>query len=392
MNIDFYFEPLSFSIESLSLDDQRKRIGHDIQAYLEDTPFPDLSDVQVVIMGVGESRYGLNNLGCENAPDEIRKQFYTLFPPQNLPKIADIGNLKIGRTVEDTYCAVADVLSQLVQYQIVPIILGGSQDLTYAMYQAYANLKHIVNVLVVDNRFDIGDPEHPISSQNYMSKMIVSQPNYLFNYTNIGYQTYLEDKDSIELIDQLYFDAYRLGAMKGDIQEAEPLIRNVDIFSLDISAIRQSDAPANLNASPFGFFAEDVCQMARYAGMSDKLSSIGFYEMNPLFDNQGQTAKLVATMIWYFIEAFALRKDDFPATHSDIYTKFVVPENHEGLPDMIFYKNKTNDRWWMEVPCSEAQLKIYERHYIIPCSYRDYEKALNNETPERWLLAYKKLL
>ncbi|MFN8133913.1 MAG: hypothetical protein U0Z17_01300 [Bacteroidales bacterium] len=34
--------------------------------------------------------------------------------------------------------------------------------------------------------------------------------------------------------------------------------------------------PGNANAIPNGFYGEEACQLMRYAGMSDKISSIGF--------------------------------------------------------------------------------------------------------------------
>jgi len=46
----------------------------------------------------------------------------------------------------------------------------------------------------------------------------------------------------------------------------------------------------------------------RYAGMSDKLSSFGIYEINPLFDNHDQTSHLAAQMIWYFDQRLLMQE------------------------------------------------------------------------------------
>src|SRR6185295_17792470 len=110
----------------------------------------------------------------------------------------------------------------------------------------------------------------------------------------IGYQTYFVGNEQVELMNKLFFDAYRLGQVRKDMEEVEPIVRNADIVSFDITAVRNSDAPGNGKASPNGFYGEEACQIARYAGISDKLTSIGFYEINPDLDKNSQTSHLAA--------------------------------------------------------------------------------------------------
>jgi len=179
-----------------------------------------------------------------------------------------------------------------------------------------------------------------------------------------------------------------------DIEEAEPMIRNADILSIDISAIRASDAPGNFNAGPNGFYGEEVCRICRYAGISDKLSSIGFYEFNPEYDNKGQTAHLIAQMIWYFIDGFMNRKDDFPEDNKEFmenYVRFIVKVD-DFEDELIFLKSKKTDRWWMQVTIKNNVHKKYKRHQFVPCSYNDYKAALNQEIPDRWWKVQQKLL
>ena len=125
--------------------------------------------------------------------------------------------------------------------------------------------------------------------------------------------------------------------------------------------------------------------------MSDKLSSIGFFELNPRFENNGQTAHLVAHAIWYFIEGFYNRRSDFPYIDKQNYKRYTVPMHNEGL-ELVFYKSKKSDRWWMEIPCDEQMKQRYARHLLVACSYADYQTALNNDIPERWWRFYNKLV
>ena len=189
----------------------------------------------------------------------------------------------------------------------------------------------------------------------------------------------------------LYFDVYRLGAVRENLEEVEPLVRNADMISVDVSAVRQSDAPGNGNASPNGFYGEEICKIIRYAGLSDKLSSIGFYEVNPRLDVNNQTAHLVAQMMWHFVDGYYNRKHDHPYKDKKDYVKYTVSiKDHKD--QLIFYKSKKSDRWWMDVPVKNNYKNIYEKHHLVPCSYSDYETACKDDVPDRWWQAYQKLM
>ncbi len=385
-----YFTPINISKFSGAHQYTASSYGKLIKSYIQKDDFPDLENIHLAIIGVEEDRKSLNNEGCGLSADYVREAIYQLFQGNYSSKIVDLGNIKIGNTIEDSYFAVTDVISQLLKKNIIPIIIGGSQDLTYCNYKAYLTLEQTINIVAIDPRFDIGDGEKELNSQSYLSKIILHKPNILFNYSNIGYQTYFLEQNSIELMNKLYFDTHRLGEVRADIEAVEPIVRNADMVSFDIAAIRQSDAPGNGNASPNGFYGEEACQIARYAGLSDKLTSIGFYEINPAHDRNKQTVNLVSEIIWYFIDGYYNRKQDYPIIDKSEYTKYRVSlkdNDHE----IVFYKSNKSDRWWMDVPYPVNHQIKYERHHMIPCSYSDYQVACNDEMPDRWWQTYQKL-
>jgi arginase family enzyme len=277
----------------------------------------------------------------------------------------------------------------LLQRNILPFIIGGSQDLTFANYIGYENLEQVINITGVDPTFDLGAPEEPLNFNTYLGKIVLRSPNYLFNYTNIGYQTYYVGQEQVQLMEKLFFDAYRLGKIREDLREAEPMIRNADMLSFDLSSIRQSDAPACLNPSPNGFYGEEACQLMYYAGMNDKLTSAGLYNYNPQIDKSKQTAALIAQMIWYFIEGFANRKMDLPVKSQEqnfsIYRVQVSSCNQE----IVFLKSHKTGRWWIELPAVEANRML--KNHFLPCSEKDYEQACSNEIPDRWWHALQKM-
>ena len=391
MDISLYFEPIQLKGYHYADKTRRKLIGDVIKAYIQPDDFPSLDEADLAIVGVGEDRNSFFNNGCGLAPDLIRREFYKLFQGNFKLKLVDLGNVIKGHTIEDTYFALTTILVELLERNIVPIILGGSQDLTFATYKAYEKLGRIINIAAVDPQFDLGHSNEKLNARSYMSHIILQQPNYLFNYTNIGFQTYFVDQQAITLMKNLYFDTSRLGMVRSNMEEVEPMVRNADMISIDIGSVRASDAPGNGNASPNGFYGEEMCQIMRYAGLSDKLTSLGLYEINPRLDRQSQTTQLAGQMIWYFIDGFYSRKGDFSPDKKKDLVKYTVTMK-DFKDEVIFYRSNKSERWWMEVPIRSKHRKRYERHHLVPCSYQDYQAACTNDIPDRWWMVYQKLM
>lgn len=390
MSLIDFFSPVNSEEILAEADLFRSQYGKILDIY--DQEFPKLDDADIAIIGVMDDRRAFNNKGCAEAPDAFRKQFYKLHQGGYRTKIVDLGNIKRGHSVTDTYVALKTVTTELIKKNIVPVIIGGGQDLTYAQYLAYEKLEQRVDLVVVDSSFDLQEDVEDMAdttSRSYLNKVMLHQPNYLFNFSNIGYQTYFVNQESLDVFEKLYFDVYRLGTFSGKIEQAEPVLRNADMISFDMGAIRSSDASANGNATPNGFYGEEACQICRYAGMSDKLTSIGFYEFNPDLDKNGQTAILLSQMIWYFIEGYYHRKKDFPLQPKSsyiIYHTALKADDHE----VVFVKSKKSDRWWMQVPYPNTK-SVNERYHLVPCSYQDYQTAIDGEMPDLWWRTYQKL-
>ncbi len=392
MSLSDFFSPLNPNDFTPQNEFLTSQLGLKASFYTD--TFPDLEDEQfdLAIIGVVDDRGTPNNVGCRLAADHFRQQFYQLQEGAFESKIIDLGNIIQGETLRDTYIAVKTVVETLIKLKIVPIIIGGGQDLTYAQYLAYEGLEQKVDLVVVDSKFDLDEDaelSEATTSASYLNKIFLHQPNYLFNFSNIGYQTYFVSQDSLRVMNKLYFDVHRLGEFTDDVSLAEPIIRNADMVSFDLGAIRSSDAAANAHATPNGFYGEDACRIARYAGMNDKLTSFGLYEFNPAYDTNGQTAMLVAQIVWYFMDGFYNRKQDFPLTPKSQYVIYRTTLKDAG-GELIFVKSKRSDRWWMQVPYPSGITKN-ERFHLVPCRYEDYNMAVNGEMTDLWWRTYQKL-
>ncbi len=389
MDFSVFLTPSQWHHRSIELEPASSLV-HDITFYQGDEDWKG-KGFKLAIFGVEEDRNASGNVGCAQGSHVFRDYFYSLTKWDEDPQMVDLGNIKAGASVEDTLFAVRSICEALIKSDIIPLIIGGSQDITYGNYLAYENLEQTVNLVSVDRRLDFATTHDDQTSGGYLNKIVLHKPNYLFNYSNLGHQRYLTDKDLTVLMEKMYFEATRLGEIQSDIKNVEPVIRNADIVSIDMSSVRQSENPGFGQPSANGLFGNEMAQIARYAGMSDKVTSIGFYEFNPEFDNRGLSAGLLAQCVWCFVEGFLHRKGDFPKGDYERYTRYSVLMDETG-EELVFYKSTLTDRWWMDVPYPAGTAERYERHHLVPCSYEDYETALNQEVPNRWWKTFQKLV
>lgn len=380
MEFDF-LKPLDNEILQFVEELSSQQLGSKVVFHTAED-FPDLNKIKIAIIGVLENRGDLNQTG-EVDLSPIRKELYGLFPGNWDASIADLGNILAGNSISDTYFALKKVVSSLIKKKIIPIVIGGSQDLTYALYRGYDDLEQMVNLVSIDNKFDFGKEDASVSATSYLTKIIIDEPNNLFNFSNVGFQTYYNSQEEIDLIDKLFFDAYRLGEISNNIAISEPVFRDADLVSIDLTSVKSSDSGNNNPFTPNGFNGKEICALSRYAGISDKVSLLGIFNHN----NSRNESVLVAQIIWYFIEGYHYRSNEYPFGSRENYIKYIVPLDDEEL---VFYKSNKTDRWWIEIPFISSTNNKLKKNTLLPCSHEEYLGACNQEIPERWWKAQRK--
>jgi arginase family enzyme len=373
LNISDFLSPVN--LHEISNDEGYKdgQMGKVIAVYAEE--FPDLDEVQLVIVGCGEQRGSGLIHGQSTAPDTIRRHFYNLYYWHQDIKIADVGNVKAGSLFTDSYAALKTVVQELITDGKTVIILGGSHDLTLAQYYAYSETRRTIEASAVDAKIDL-NLDSPFKHENFLMEMLTGEPNFLRHYNHIAFQSYFVHPKMLETLDKLRFDCYRVGSVKESIDEMEPVIRNSNLFSFDISAIANAYAPAS-NVSPNGLNGEEACVLLRYAGMSPNVNTVGIYGYNPQQDKDELTAKQISQMLWYLLDGRSRGRREATLDERDSFNEY-----HMAFAevDTIFLQSKKTGRWWMQLP---------DKKYIA-CSYKDYLLASSNEIPERWLRAQER--
>jgi formiminoglutamase len=383
MNLIDFLEPVAMEKPDEHLIWSPNILGKSISIFTPGFSLDELDSYDLAILAIPEDRNSYNK-GASLAPEKIRAQLYQLYKIDTAKKIIDLGNLRQGNTFNDTYVALKEVIQILLGKNIVVLLIGGTQELTLPVYQAFEASKLNINLVTIDRTIDIIKDSVKSSSESYLTEILLKKRR-LFKYCNLGHQIYLTDTDILDLINKLYHDTYRLGDVRANIPIVEPIFRDADLVSFDISSIRQADAPAFFNPSPNGFYAEEACQLSRYAGLSDMVSVFGIFEVNPKFDNRNQTSNLAAQMIWHFIDGFTCRNLEMPSSENKSFKTFIVG-NSDLDYEITFYKSTKSDRWWMEVPNPKTNKPV-----IISCAYADYLTACEQEVPNIWWKSFQKL-
>ncbi len=368
-----FLQPIN--IPELSNDAGYKdtQLGKHIAAY--ENNFPDIDNADMVLIGCGESRGAGIEQGNTSGPDAIRKQFYSLYHWHNEVNVADAGNIKTGASLNDTYAALKTVTGELLAHGKRVVLLGGSHDLTLAQYDSYASAEKIIEATCVDAMIDL-DMESILPAENFLMPMLTGQPNFVKHYNHIGFQSYLVHPAMLEIIDKLRFDCYRVGKVKENMEEMEPVIRNSHLFSFDISAIQNSHAPANY-ISPNGFNGEEACTLMQYAGMSGNINTVGVYGYIPRHDMHDLTAKQISHLLWYLMDGILKGKQEADLSDTANFSEFKIAF---AEVETAFLQSKKTGRWWMQLPGGK----------FIACSHQDYITASHNEIPERWMRAVER--
>lgn len=363
--LENWLRPISASVaDELELDEGK--LGLKIQRYEE--RLPSLKNTKIALVGIGEEE-----------ANAVRRMLYPMSFPFRKIKVADLGNV---RREENSF--IVSLVRELLEGGICPLLIGQHGKFTKAQFQAHQGCQHSVSVVEVKERVAY----HPGGNESgdFYLNHILEGKNRLFHFSTIGSQSHFVDEEVFRFLEHAHFDYVRLGKAKGDLPAVEPFIRNADMMSFHLSALKAFEAPGVADASPSGFFSEEACQLSRYAGMSDKLSSIGFYGFEKPLDPSATTAQTLAQLVWYFLDGFNNRQRDFPASMEELMEYVVDAKDLDQ--SLTFWKSNKTGRWWLQVPVKTR--KKQERHRLIPCTYQDYLDASNGDLPDRLVNAFKR--
>jgi formiminoglutamase len=353
---------------------------------------PDFSTTDYDDFQIGAHVGRLSNLSSsENSPmivlmtegdepsvyHDFRKALYLM--SVNFPKgsFIDLGSVKGGAV------GITEVVDQLQQKGILSIVISRDGHLPHALLRAYSTAGRPIHLSLAESRIDY-NWQRSENRPYLLDKLIPYYPQQLSRLSYLGYQSYFVDDRVLKLLRMMHFETHRLGMLRNSIAEVEPIVRDSDIFGLNISALAYTDAPAAKDVNPNGFTAAEACQIARYAALSDRISAVGFYGYSPSEDIKGLTALLLAQMVWYVIQGFQQRRNEFFLVPEELI-RYEVHLSGDALP-IAFFKSPKSERWWFYVAPAQNSAKL-DPEGLISCSYEDYLKTCSGDVPDRILNA-----
>ncbi len=334
---------------------------------------------KIALIGVQEFRSFDKDDPEDTDFDLLRTSLYELKKGNWTLPIYDFGDLIASEQKSETGERLTKILAELIKANYFVILLGGSPSLAYYQYRAYDQLQKNINFFSVDEKLRLGNELLVVNDENYLTKIITSEPLNLIDYSNIGYQTYFVSQEELDLIEQLNFEAVRLGVINQDIKEVEPYTREANAGVINLSSIEANYFKSTKNLTPNGFNSREICGLVKYIGSSYVLSSI--YLSNYVEKYNKCDHLLISQMIWYLIEGRNHRFERKNIDDAQYFDKIFVPSD---ITNFIFYRNTETNQWWLNVSENENEPKI------IPCSLSDYEKAVAGEVPLRWWKYFKK--
>lgn len=271
---------------------------------------------EIVILGCPQDegvRRNNGRPGAELAPQAIREQFYKLTPFNIRKKIFDLGDTRIGATLEETHDTHTAVVQQILRDGKRLIVLGGGNDISYpdgvAMAEVFGrenwiaiNIDSHLDVRIADQR-NSGTPYRQLLEEGHLP------PSRFFE---VGYQTHFCSPVYYEYIRQLGVQRISLELLRSRAEsdiELKELIKNKFIkhsealsmfFGFDLDVVRSADAPGTSAPSPLGLRAGEFIQLVKYAASLANTKLIEFSEVNPKFDVDNSTARLVAIAMHRF--------------------------------------------------------------------------------------------
>jgi len=346
----------------------------------DDVDTVDFHKYDAILVGNLEGRGGESEK-YEFAADHIRKQFSQLSNTSKDLKILDVGNFILGSKIKDSFVCLHEAMGMLQSYNIPIIVIGGTLDATIPLSKNILEKSEYPTITTIDSRIDFKNT-NKINNRNYLQDL--RDLHSCLRLIHVAHQTFFTKHTAFDWFNQNYFPLCRLGKIDTPLA-IEPLIRDAQIVCFDIDAIKFSDSPANVNASSTGLTAYDACQLAWFAGLSDKMNMFFIGEYMPELDVRNVSGLLIAQILWHVFDGVSQRKNDSDFNDENLYVTYYV-KNEYVNQDLIFYQSKRSQNMWVEIPVD----KLSEKR-ILPCSTYDYQLAMNNEVPESWMIEFNRL-
>ena len=242
-----------------------------------------------------------------------------------LPRVFDAGDIKPGRSFEETHRRVTAATSALLEAGLFPLAIGGGHDLTFPFVRAVAAKYPKLAGLYFDAHLDVretagsGMPFRRLVEDCGVSALhlhgfrpLVNSAEHLAWFKAHGGQIH-PDGSAVRL------PTITSGAAatsprsdprgRGRPRSNRALTPESSLFaSFDLDVLDASQAPGVSALNPSGWSVREAEVWVRACGADRRVRCFDLMELNPRFDPEGRTARVAAHLFLTFLASLAKRK------------------------------------------------------------------------------------
>ncbi|MHA6726432.1 arginase family protein [Chryseobacterium sp. A301] len=306
----------------------------------------------------------------------LRKELFQLSSHDFQVPMYDFGDLISGKSSEDTSYVLQEVLSACHYNKTIPIVIGGSTDLSFSLYSALDFHQKQISYSQISNYISLENEEDTINERNFLSRIFASKHFEIKNYHHLGYQRHLSQLDSVSLLKEVDFQEVRLAEMMNGMESIEPYLRSSDLVTLNCDAVESFSTPFSIHPQVNGLNRREVCALMKEVGLSQNLKSVGLFNLE--LDSQSElNLQLAAQMIWYLIEGINIQSSH-PKNRSYETFWVLTPQG-----EYAFHRDTFSSLWYFG--------NASEMHSNLACSQKDYDLAKRGELSPRLVRFLNKL-
>lgn len=213
-----------------------------------------------------------------------------------LPRVFDAGDVRSGRSFEDTHRRVTAATTALLDAGLFPVAIGGGHDLTFPFVRAVAAKHPRLSVLYFDPHLDVRETR----GSGMPFRKLVEECGVRALHLH-GFRPHVNSREHLA-----WFRANGGKIHPDSAKVALPRARHLAV-SFDLDVLDATHAPGVSALNPSGWSVRKAGTWVHACGADPRVRCFDFMELNPRFDPGGQTARIAAHLFLTFLAGFARR-------------------------------------------------------------------------------------
>lgn len=264
--------------------------------------------------------------GAKLGPDSIRKHFYRMSPPMDLPwdkylLLEDKGNLIPADQLKETQSRCEEAVTALTESGATLLALGGGHDFASPNFLGFARgrarlrkKKEKLALINVDPHLDVRELEGGEPNSGTPFRQILESgeldPKRFVEFgarSNRNARSHFEycRAKGVRLVTWEAISRSRQPVIAQFRAELRKLCQGVDTAAVTIDMDACAESEGTSAAPVIGFSARELCAIAEAAGSESRVRFFEIAEVAPALDTTERSSRIAAEMLFHFLRARA---------------------------------------------------------------------------------------